>query len=240
MYYLKISNIMKKRMIFFAAIAAATAISPVCAKAGEPIKAEVGTDIVSSYLWRGSKLDGAAIQPSLGLEWNGLSLSAWGSTGFCSDACEVDLTLAYSIGGFTIGITDYWCANSSAKYFDFSPETLHVAEVNLGYDFGPVALNWYTNCLGAVGCTPEGAKAYASYFEVSAPFSLGGIEWSAAVGATPWANDYYGAEGFAVICASLTATKEIALGSDFSIPVFASLMANPRSEQLFFSVGVSF
>ena len=112
--------------------------------------------------------------------------------------------------------------------------------LNLGYDFGPVALNWYTNCLGAVGCTPEGAKAYASYFEVSAPFSLGGIDWSAAVGATPWANDYYGAEGFAVICASLTATKEIALGSDFSIPVFASLMANPRSEQLFFSVGVSF
>lgn len=226
-------------MVIFAAIAAATVFSPISAHAGEPIKAEIGTDIVSSYLWRGSRLDGPAFQPTVGLEWNGLSLSAWGSTGF-SDACEVDLTLAYSIGGFTVGVTDYWAASTGAKFFDFSAETLHVAEVNLGYDFGPVALNWYTNCLGAVGCTPEGAKAYASYFEVSAPFSLGGIDWSAAVGATPWANDYYGAEGFAVICASLTATKEIALGSDFSIPVFASLMANPRSEQLFFSVGVSF
>ncbi|MGN0202326.1 MAG: hypothetical protein ACI399_05405 [Candidatus Cryptobacteroides sp.] len=231
---------MKKRMIIFAAVAAATALSPICAKAGEPIKAEIGTDIVSSYLWRGSKLDGASIQPAVGLEWKGLSLGAWGSTSFCFDACEVDLTLSYSIGGFTVGITDYWCADSGSKYFDFSSETLHVAEVNLGYDFGPVALNWYTNCLGAVGCGPEGGKAYSSYFEISAPFCLGGLEWSAALGATPWANDYYGADGFAIVCASLTASKEISLGADFSIPVFASLMANPRSEQLFFSVGISF
>ena len=94
-------------MVIFAAIAAATVFSPISAHAGEPIKAEIGTDIVSSYLWRGSRLDGPAFQPTVGLEWNGLSLSAWGSTGF-SDACEVDLTLAYSIGGFTVGVTDYW------------------------------------------------------------------------------------------------------------------------------------
>ena len=58
-------------MVIFAAIAAATVFSPISAHAGEPIKAEVGTDIVSSYLWRGSRLDGPALQPTVGLEWNG-------------------------------------------------------------------------------------------------------------------------------------------------------------------------
>ena len=52
-------------MVIFAAIAAATVFSPISAHAGEPIKAEVGTDIVSSYLWRGSRLDGPAFQPTV-------------------------------------------------------------------------------------------------------------------------------------------------------------------------------
>lgn len=225
-------------MIFLAATAMAALFSP-DAKAGEPLKADFGTDLVSTYVWRGQKLDGAAIQPTLGLEWGGLSLSAWGSTGFVGDSRELDFTLSYSIGGFTVGLTDYWCADSETKYFDFTAETPHVAELNLGYDFGPVALNWYTNCIGAVGCNMEGKKAYSSYIEVSAPFSLGGIDWSAAVGATPWATDYYGSEGFAVVCASLTATKELTFGST-TLPVFAQLMANPRTERMFFSVGVSF
>ena len=52
-------------MVIFAAIAAATVFSPISAHAGEPIKAEIGTDIVSSYLWRGSRLDGPAFQPTV-------------------------------------------------------------------------------------------------------------------------------------------------------------------------------
>ena len=225
-------------MIILTAIAM-TALAPVCAEAGEPVKADFSTDLVSSYIWRGMKLDGAAIQPTLGLEWKGLTLSAWGSTGFTMDNRELDFTLAYSVGGFTIGVTDYWCADSATKFFDYSADTPHVAEINLGYDFGPVAINWYTNCLGAVGYGPEGDKAYSSYFEISAPFSLGGIEWSAAAGASPWANDFYDANGFAVVNISLKAEKALALGTA-EIPVFAQLTANPRTEKMFFCVGVSF
>lgn len=220
------------------AIAAATALATP-AKAAEPVTATIGTDIVSTYAWRGQKLDGMSIQPSLGVEWSGLSLSAWGSTGITGDYRELDFTFAYSIGGLTVGITDYWCADSHTPYFDFASGNPHVAEVNVGYDFGPLAVNCYANVLGAVGCRTDGSKAYSSYIEISAPFSLGGLDWSVAAGATPWENDYYKASGFALVCASLTVSSELSIGN-LSIPGFAQLMANPSTRSLFFTVGASF
>lgn len=228
---------MKKRIIIFVA-ALAAALSPVPTMAGEPLKGDIGVDLVSTYVWRGQKLDGFAIQPNLGIEWGGLSLSAWSSTGLASDARELDLTLSYSLGGLTLGLTDYWCADSQSTYF--GSEAPHVAELNLGYDFGPLAINWYSNVLGAVGYGPDGEKSCSSYLEVAAPFSLGGLEWSAAVGASPWANDYYGVDKFAIVCVNLSASKELNPGSGHSIPVFANIMANPSTGKMYFSVGISF
>lgn len=230
---------MMKTNIVSLAVAATMAITSIPAWAGEPLKADFGTDIVSTYVWRGQMLDHAAVQPTLGLEWGGLSFSAWGSTGLVSDFRELDFTLSYSIGGLTLGFTDYWCADSIAPYFDFTSETPHVVELNLSYDFGPVAVNWYTNCLGAVGCAPDGSAAYSSYLEVSAPFTLGGLDWSAAAGASPWANDYYGAEGFSVVCISLQASKDLTVGSA-SIPAFAQIMTNPTTKKAYFTMGLSF
>lgn len=230
---------MKKCFIIFASAASASLLFSVTAAAGEPVKASIGADMVSSYLWRGQKLDGVSIQPAMGLEWGGLSLDAWGSSGFTGTLGEVDLTLSYSAGGFTVGVTDYFCADSFSDYFDYSSSTSHVAEVNLGYDFGPLALNWYTNFWGAMGETLEGKKSYSSYFELSAPFSLGGLDWSAAVGVSPWANDFYGTEGFGVVNCSLAASKDIEIGS-FTIPAFVQLTANPVDNRFYMCVGLSF
>ena len=41
----------------------------------------VAADVVSSYIWRGQDCGSAAIQPTLGIGYKGLSLTAWGSTG---------------------------------------------------------------------------------------------------------------------------------------------------------------
>jgi len=230
---------MRKTFVLLACACSMLLASPEALFASEPLKADISADLVSSYIWRGQKLDGASIQPTLGLEWGGLSLSGWGSTGLTGDYAELDFTLAYTVGGFTVGLTDYWCADSKTKYFDFTPETPHVAEINLGYDLGFLSVNWYTNVLGAVGCKADGAKAYASYVELAAPFSLGGLDWSAAVGASPWENDYYGTSGFAVVNCSLTASKELEIGTA-KIPVAATLMANPSTEQMFFALALSF
>lgn len=67
-------------------------------------------DFVNEYIWRGLKLGDVAVQPTFGVGYKGLSLTAWGNYGLSNkdDVKEFDLTLAYSIGGFNFGVTDYW------------------------------------------------------------------------------------------------------------------------------------
>lgn len=230
---------MRRMVILMACACSMLLASPEAARASEPVSTYFSADLVSNYIWRGSKLDGASIQPTLGLDWGGLSVSAWGSTGFTGDYKEIDLNIGYTLGGLSFGVCDYFCADSQTKYFDLTKETPHVAEAFIGYDLGFLSVNWYTNVWGAVGCKSDGDPAYASYIELAAPFSLGGLDWSAAIGATPWESDYYGAEGFAVINCSLTASKEVEILGK-SIPVFAQLAANPNAGNMFLCVGVTF
>lgn len=72
------------------------------------IETTVSADVVNQYIWRGQDLGSTAIQPTLGIGYKGLSLSAWGSYGLTDpdDTKEFDLTLAYTVGGLNIGITD--------------------------------------------------------------------------------------------------------------------------------------
>ncbi len=213
------------------------------AKAQDTVETTVGTDFVSRYIWRGFDLGGVSFQPTLGLGWKGLSLSAWGSVGIANpaDTKEFDLTLSYTIGGFNIGVTDYWFdagLDPLNRYFMYRSDcTNHVFEANIGYDFGFAAIQWYTNFAGNDGVNPAGKRAFSSYLELSAPFTLGGADWSAAVGVVPFATDFYGTEKFALVNLSLTASKEIAITDSFSIPVFAQVAANPYSREAFFVIG---
>ena len=49
------------------------------ALAQEKVETTVSGDFVSSYIWRGQDLGSAAVQPTLGVAYKGLSLTAWGS-----------------------------------------------------------------------------------------------------------------------------------------------------------------
>ena len=135
--------------------------------AQDKVEASVGADLVSGYIWRGQDLGGVSVQPSLEISYKGFSLGAWGSVGFEStDTKEFDLTLGYSIGGFSVSVTDYWFNTqvetgidddgetifATNKYFKYGAHsTAHVFEAQVGYDFGPLAVNWYTNFAGADG-----------------------------------------------------------------------------------------
>lgn len=233
-----------KRSNKIAAMMAAAVMLPATMVAQDEVEASAGADIVSSYYWRGQDLGGISVQPSLGVSYKGLSLSAWGSIGLeRTDTKEFDLTLGYTTGGLTVSITDYWFAYSGQenKYFHYGAHsTAHVWEANIGYDFGPLALNWYTNIGGADGVNEDGERAYSSYILLAAPFKLGGLEWTAEVGATPWATSFYGgANGFAVCDVSLKAVKEIKVTDSFSIPVFAKVGFNPAIEAADFTFGIS-
>ena len=232
---------MKKILIITAILFTAA----VTAKAQDTLEATIGTDLVSQYVWRGQNLGGVSVQPTLGLGYKGLSLSAWGSTGLSNpaDTREFDLTLAYAIGGFNIGVTDYWFnagLDPLNRYFAYAANcTNHVFEANVGYDFGFASLQWYTNFAGNDGLTPAEKRAYSSYVEVNVPFVLGGVDWTATAGAVPFATDFYSVDGFGVVNVALMASKEIRITDSFSIPVFAQVAANPYSRDAFFVFGIT-
>lgn len=211
------------------------------ALAQDKVETTIAADVVNQYIWRGQDLGDVSLQPTLGIGYKGFSLTAWGSVGLSDkdDTKEFDLTAAYATGGFHIGVTDYWFNTPNDKYFAYAAhETSHVFEANIGYDFGPVALNWYTNFGGNDGVNKDGDRAYSSYVEASMPFKLATCDWSATIGAVPYRTSFYSkANGFAVTNVTLKATKAIDVTKSFSVPIFAAVTANPSSQKAYLVFG---
>ena len=70
---------------------AATTSAP--AEKSRGVRIVFGSDLVSSYIWRGFYNAGASIQPTLGMKAGGFALTAWGSVDFASSSYkEADLT----------------------------------------------------------------------------------------------------------------------------------------------------
>lgn len=213
------------------------------ALAQEEIETSISGDVVSSYIWRGMDAGSVSLQPTFGVGYKGLSLTAWGSYGLTdpADTKEFDLTLGYTIGGLNIGVTDYWFnvgLDPDGRYFKYDAHgTNHLFEANIGYDFGWAWLQWYTNFAGNDGLNRDGKRAYSSYFEACVPFRLASVDWTVTAGVVPYATTYYGTSGFAVTNLSLRATKDIRVTDSFSFPVFAQLTANPRSQKAYLVFG---
>lgn len=216
-------------------------VSTIGVSAQDRVTADIHADFVSQYIWRGQDLGDFSLQPTLRVGWRGFSLSAWGNVGISNpqDTKEVDLILGYSFGGFSVGITDYWFNTPNTKYFVYDTQkTSHVFEANVGYDFGIMSLNWYTNFAGNDGVNKNGERAYSSYIEAAVPFSLAGLSWNASLGAVPYATDFYeNVKGFSVVNASLSATYDIKVTDTFSIPIFASINTNPCTQKAYFVAG---
>lgn len=207
------------------------------------VETTIAADVVSQYIWRGQDLGNVSLQPTLGVGYKGFSLTAWGSVGLSEpkDTKEFDLTVAYTIGRLNVGVTDYWFdagLDPDNRYFKYGAhETNHVFEANIGYDFGLLSVQWFTNFAGNDGVNKHGHRAYSSYMEVTAPFRLATCDWTAAVGAVPYATSFYNTNGFAVTNVSLKATKEIRVTDTFAIPIFGQIAANPRSQKAYLVVG---
>lgn len=225
----------------FSLVALVMVMAPVCAE----VETTIGADVVSEYVWRGGKLGDAAIQPTLGVSAAGFDLSLWGSIGVANflDTKEFDITLSYSIAGFSAGVTDYWFdagPEPYGRYFNYSKNlTNHVLEAFLSYDLEFMSIAWYTNFYGN-DFKADGSSAFSSYCELAAPFSFGGVDWTACLGFVPLESPLYGTEGFAVTNLSVTAAKSIDITESFSLPVSAGLTVNPSAEMAYLVFGISF
>lgn len=214
-----------------------------CSMAQDEVETTISADFVSHYIWRGQHLGDVSIQPTLGVEYKGLSLSAWGNYGLSNsdDAKELDLTLSYTLGGFNIGVTDYWSSDGldpEGRYFKYDAHgTNHVFEANVGYDFKLFSLQAFTNFAGCDGENKDGDRAYSMYFEANVPFALAGVDWSAQLGVVPFATTTYDTSDFSVTNVSLTASKDIKVTEHFSIPAFVAINTNPCSKHAWLVFG---
>ncbi|MCF0197566.1 MAG: hypothetical protein HUK03_10155 [Bacteroidaceae bacterium] len=209
------------------------------------VEGQVAVDVVSQYIWRGLDSGSLSVQPTLGIGYKGLSLTAWGNVGIAnwSDTKEFDLTLAYTIKGFNVGITDYWFSKGGdpdGRYFVYhNNATNHVFEANVGYDFGFLNLQWFTNFAGNDLNPETGKRDYSSYFEVSAPFRLITLDWTAAVGVVPYASNQYGTKGFHCTNVNLRAVKTFNIKNKVLIPLQAQIIFNPCANKVYFVAGVA-
>lgn len=211
-------------------------------KAQEKVEVSVGADIVSGYIWRGTNCGGVSIQPSVSIAKSGFSLTAWGSAGIDNDDTkEVDLTIGYGTGGFSIAVTDYWFNQDgdglSQRYFNYRAHGTHTFEATVGYDFGTVALSWNTYFAGNDYKT-DGDRACSSYVEAVVPFKLGGFDFAAEIGMTPWEGAY--SDGLNVTNIGLGVSKDIKITDSFALPAFAKVTTNPFEDRTYFVFGLSY
>lgn len=212
---------MKAVKIFAIAVLALVATTSVKAQ-----EFKASADVVSSYVWRGTFQSGVAVQPTFDFTTGGFSIGAWGSTALSelsgSLMQEADLYAKYTFGfGLSAGITDYYYTGN--KFFDYKKGGAHALELNLGYTTGSLSLsgNYLLNVNSDM------------YFEAGYAFD----KVSVFVGA---GNEVYSTDGkFALLNIGASTTKEIKITDTFSIPLKASVIVNPKSEQLFFVAGIT-
>lgn len=208
----------------------------------------IGGDLVSTYVWRGVYQSGFSLQPEIGLSVGGFTVGVWGSTDL-DNFKEVDLSVGYSVRGFSVGVTDYWWGGQRlgdgrfAPYFKYGDT--HYFEGTLAYEFGekfPLGISWSTMFAGA-DKKENGDRAWSSYVELAYPFSVGSVELTAAAGAAPWAAPTWlpgGYDGFQISNVSLKASRAIPVSEKYEIPLFVQLAVNPQLNYMNLVIGLSF
>ncbi len=232
---------MKKNVvrIFVIAIVVVMSTSNVFAQ----VEINVGTDIVSRYLWRGSDFgQSPSIQPTLSLSFGSFEFGAWGAYQFGRDvssppADEIDLFLGYSLelgeSNLDFVLTNYYFPNAGIKLGNFNDSSgAHIVELGGTFSFSNFYLSGFVNV--------HNDADNSSYFEVGYLTSVKSVDLTAFVGASPGGvNLYYGNSNFNVINAGVTASKKIKITDDSSLPIFASYVINPNKEIAHIVLGIS-
>ena len=248
-------EVMRRTIIACALVVMALSIAGHVFAQDKGISFSGGSDLVSSYIWRGVYEAGVSLQPTMTMSVGKFSATAWGSVDFASTSYkEMDLTLAYTIGSVTLSLADlYWEGGAGSRdliernYFTFDSNSPHRIEVGANWIISekiPFTLSWYTILFGAADVNSRGERAYSSYFEVAYPFRINGVDMKAGVGMVPW-NAYgtYGIDrNFYVQNIFLNAGKTWCFRekSDMNIGLFTHLIWNPALDDVNFVGGISF
>lgn len=238
------------------------------------VEFNVGADLMSRYVWRGTQFGGASpsIQPGVSLTANNFEIGFWGaySLGGVNPYQEFDLYMSYTFfkGLFTATLTDYFFPEDGGQYdyFDYKEaSTGHVLEGTIsfnGTDGFPISILVAMNFHGAdakkVESNPQSANfneedgiQYSTYVELGYSCNIKDVSVDLFAGMNltkpkeaNLSTGYIGESGFygskaGLVNFGFTAAKEVAITDHFSLPVSASIIANPVSESVFFVFGIS-
>lgn len=205
-------------------------VSVVRAQEETESKFQIGTDVYTNYIWRGSKLGtGPSLQPSIEFTTGGLSLGVWGAFD-ASGYMETDPYISYEFPfGLTLGLSDYYLP--SLPLFEVTDTAgSHAFEVNAGFTVGGFSLNtnYILNEAGGIG-----SAGGDMYFQAGYEFR----DFNIFLGA---GDGWHTSDGeFAICNVGIGAAKEIKITDTFSVPVSGQVIINPEREQLFVVVGFS-
>ena len=224
--------------------------------AQKKVEVEAQVDLVSKYMWRGLELGDISLQPQVEMSWQGLYLGAYANKGFSMlDEEEFDLSLGYRAPfGINLGVIDYWQTGvvTNDIYFQYDKgNTAHQLEGNVGFECKYFSLQGYCYFYGN-DYKLDGTQAYSTYIELTVPFRLSGLDWTAKAGMTPMESagtktvvntygyhiNYTYADGPACVLASLRACKELDLRGA-KMPIYVELHANPYLQKLHLLGGVA-
>lgn len=225
-----------KTIISVAAAAATALLMSSNINAQDRFTVTAKADFVTDYIWRGINQNaGFSVQPTLGLSYKGVTLSAWGSqslTNFSNGTPygpqELDLALSYSIKGFTATVTDYWWNGLQNKYGDY--RNSHFFEGLVSFNFSetcsiPLTISWATMFAGADRNAEgrlQGSTYISAAYDIACPYD---ITLSPSIGFTPW-KGYYSTKAN-ITDISLKASKTLKVTDTFSIPLFVQAIASP-------------
>jgi hypothetical protein len=211
-----------------------------------PAQIEIGTALMSRYIWRGVDYGNSpSVQPSLTFTAGGFSVGTWGAYSIAGNGDEVfsehDLWVGYTVltsgGSFSLLATDYHYPSAHLRYFDYSGngEGAHTLEAGLLYtgpDAFPVSLFAAANFHN----DPDNSV----YLELGYSRSINDVEIVLFAGGTPGKSDWYGTPSAAIINVGIGVICMIAVTDRFSVPVSASFIINPELEQSHLVFGIQF
>ena len=225
------------------AAAAAAILTTTTVLAQDSLTVSLGADVVSRFVWRGmDDGSGASVQPSLDFSFKGFTLSAWGSTSITDiSAKEFDVSLSYEVGGFTATLTDYFWAGEDARYGHYRDD--HFYELEASYNFGdrvPLTLSWATMLWAGESkeLDEDGDRMFSTYVNASYDFDLHGVTITPSIGITPWKGQY--SDSFDVMDVSLTASKELHITDNFTLPIYVQAIASPACDRTYLVFGITF
>jgi hypothetical protein len=202
----------------------------------------LGADLTSRYIWRGYDFgESLSIQPALTFSAGNFEAGAWASYSISADgsgANENDLWFGYSAGPVTFGVTDYYFPSPGGLGFfsyDGDGEGAHWIEPYVsfgGTESFPLSL------YGAVFVHNDPDNSI--YLQADYPFTVDGVELSLTAGAVAGESAFYGTEGFALVNLGISASKEVPITDQFSLPLSVAYILNPDTERAFLVFGVSF